>query len=282
MTTPVIVRAAAGRAVPVIVDSPHSGMQWPDDFAPSAPREAILTTWDAFVDELWGDAPDEGATLIAATFPRAYVDVNRAEDDIDPELLATPWPAPLRPTAYSARGMGLIRRNALPNVPMYAAPLSVAAVERRISNYYLPYRSAVIEHCARAQERFGGAWHLNCHSMKSRGNAMNVDAGAARPDLVVSDRHGSTAAPELTAWVAEWFRAQGLQVRINDPYQGGDLVRSFGAPAAGRHSIQLEINRALYMDEAAFAQGRRFGEVRALCRAFVRAFAARVTPRETP
>lgn len=95
------------------------------------PREAILTTWDAFVDELWGDAPDEGATLIAATFPRAYVDVNRAEDDIDPELLATPWPAPLRPTAYSARGMGLIRRNALPNVPMYAAPLSVAAVERR-------------------------------------------------------------------------------------------------------------------------------------------------------
>lgn len=277
MTSPVIVRAAATGAVPVIVDSPHSGMDWPADFAPSAPREAILTTWDAFVDELWGDAPDEGATLIAATFPRAYVDVNRAEDDIDPELLATPWPAPLRPTAYTARGMGLIRRNALPNVPMYDAPLSVSAVKRRIRDYYHPYRATLAEHCARAQAASGAAWHLNCHSMKSRGNAMNVDAGAARPDLVVSDRHGSTAAPELTAWVAEWFRAQGLQVRINDPYQGGDLVRSLGAPAMGRHSIQLEINRALYMDEAAFARGPRFGEVRALCRAFIRALGSHVT-----
>jgi N-formylglutamate deformylase len=277
MTSPVTVREATALPIPVVVDSPHSGMEWPADFVPAAPREAILTTWDAFVDELWGDAPDEGATLIAATFPRAYLDVNRAEDDIDPELLATPWPQPLRPTAYTARGMSLIRRNALPNVPMYDAPLSVEAVERRVRDFYRPYRTALAEQCTRLHAAFGAVWHINCHSMKSRGNAMNVDAGAARPDLVVSDRHGSTAAPELTAWVADWFRAQGLQVRINDPYQGGDLVRSFGAPSDGRHSIQLEINRALYMDEAGFAHGPRFGEVRALCRAFIRALGSHVT-----
>jgi len=213
---------------------------------------------------------------MCATFPRAYVDVNRAEDDIDPELLAEPWPAPLAPTDYSRRGMGLIRRNALPGVPMYDRLLTVAEVRGRIDNYYAVYRQTLAEQVATTRDRFGVVWHINCHSMKSRGNAMNVDNGAARPDFVVSDRHGTTADPAHTKWVADWLRARGFVVQVNDPYQGGDLVRTFGAPAVGRHSIQIEINRALYMNEAAFTRGPRFAEIRERCGDLVRDLAARV------
>lgn len=264
---------------PIVLDSPHSGMEWPADFSPAASREAILTTWDAFVDELWADAPAAGATLVRATFPRAYVDVNRASSDIDPELLDAPWPTPLHPTDYTKRGMGLIRRNALPDVPMYARRLSIAEVEHRIAAYYDPYRETLAEVLDAVHARFGAAWHINCHSMKSRGNAMNVDAGATRPDFVVSDRHGTTADAAWTAWVADWLRAHGHSVQVNVPYQGGDLVRSFGAPGQERHSIQIEINRALYLDEAGVVRGPGFDAVRALCGALVRDLAAAVENR---
>lgn len=275
-TSSVLVHEPRGPRVPIVVDSPHSGMVWPPDFAPTASRAAILTTWDAFVDELWSDAPTAGATLVAASFPRAYVDVNRAADDIDPELLAEPWPEPLTPTDYTRRGMGLIRRNALPNVPMYDRRLHVRDVQHRIDTYYRPYRAALGAHLDALHAAFGTVWHIDCHSMKSRGNAMNVDSGAVRPDLVVSDRHGTTADSAQTAWVAEWFRARGLTVQVNVPYQGGDLVRSTGAPSVDRHSVQIELNRALYMDEGAFERGPRFDEIRALCGDFVTALAARV------
>lgn len=279
---PYVLHDPVAPPVPVIVDSPHSGMSWPPDFLPSAPREAILTTWDAFVDELWSDAPRAGAALLAATFPRAYVDANRAADDIDPELLDGPWPTPLAPTPYSRRGMGLIRRQALPDIPMYARRLTVAEVQHRIAACYRPYREVLRERITALHDRFGVVWHLDCHSMKSRGNAMNVDAGAARPDFVISDRHGVSADPSHTAWVAEWFRRRGRSVQVNDPYQGGDLVACFGAPAAGRHSIQIEINRALYLDEAAVARSDRFDEVRNECAEFLMALAAHVTAGSGP
>jgi N-formylglutamate deformylase len=264
-----ILSAPTTTPVALLLDSPHSGMTPPADFVTTAPRAAILSTWDAFVDQLWADAPAAGATLLAATFPRAYVDVNRAADDIDPDLLAEPWPTPLEPTGYSRRGMGLIRRMALPGVPMYDRRLSVAEVEHRIATCYRPYREALRQQLDALHSRFDTVWHLNCHSMKSRGNAMNVDAGATRPDVVIGDRRGTTANPAHTAWVAEWFRARGHSVQINDPYQGGDIVARSGAPASGRHSIQIEINRALYMDETSVTRGDRFVQVQATCSAFL-------------
>ena len=275
---PYVLREPAAPA-PVVVDSPHSGMDWPPDFTPAAPRDAILTTWDAYVDELWSEAPSAGAALLAATFPRAYIDVNRAEDDIDAALLDAPWPGVLAPTGYSARGMGLIRRLALPHVPMYARPLSVEEVRRRIDRYYRPYRAALRERVTHARERFGAAWYLDCHSMKSRGNEMNVDAGDARPDVVISDRHGRSADASYTAWMADWFRARGFSVSINEPYQGGDLVACIGAPQDDVHAVQIEINRALYLDEAAVTRGPRFDRIRDECGAFLRAFVAHVAGR---
>lgn len=272
--TPVRIIEPIGAAVPVLVDSPHSGMEWPADFHTVAPPEAIRTTWDAYVDELWSGAPSAGATLVAATFPRAYIDANRASDDIDPDLLAEPWPEPLTPTAYSARGMGLIRRSALPGIPMYDRLLRVDEVRQRIERCHAPYRAVLEERLARLHARFGAVWHVNAHSMKSRGNAMNVDPNAARPDVVVSDRRGTTADPAHTQWTADWFAARGYSTRINDPYQGGDIVASTGAPSRGRHSLQVEFNRALYMDEARITRSARFATLQAHCTEFVRALAS--------
>lgn len=268
---PVVVIPSTGPAAPLVVDSPHSGMQWPADFSPVAPREAVLTSWDAFVDELWAGVPASGGTLIHATFPRAYIDANRSDDDIDPALLASPWPHALVPSDYSRRGMGLIRRLALPQVPMYAAPLTVDAVMARMSGYYRPYRAAVADALTRAVQQHGYVVHINAHSMKSRGNAMNVDAGAMRPDVVVSDRQGTTASPALTQWAAAWFRDAGLRTQVNDPYQGGHLVATFGAPSEKRHSLQVELNRALYMDEARFIHSDGFAALQATLAGFSRA-----------
>ena len=257
--------------IPLLVDSPHSGFEMPRDFGTAASPEQLRTTWDGFVDELWGDAPALGATLLAATFPRAYIDVNRSNHDIDETLLSEPWPTPLTPTDYTRRGMGLIRREALPGVPMYARALTVAEVQGRIEHYYRPYREALATQLDSLRGEHGTVFYLDAHSMKSRGNAMNVDAGALRPDIVVSDRHGRTADAQHTAFVADCFRAQGYSVQLNDPYQGGDLVRSFGAPTDGVHAIQVEVNRALYMDEAQFTRNEGFERLQAACSACVRA-----------
>ena len=266
----VLQRGPSGAPTAVLVDSPHSGFDMPLDFGTGASVGALRTTCDAFVDELWGDAPTHGATLIAATFPRAYIDVNRREDDIDETLLSERWPTPLTPTDYTRRGMGLIRREALPGVPMYARKLRVAEVEGRIAHYYRPYREAVAACLSKIREAQGIAFYLDAHSMKSRGNAMNVDNGALRPDVVVSDRHGSTADSTHTEFVAQCFRARGYTVQLNDPYQGGDLVRSFGAPSEGVHAIQIEVNRALYMHEAEFTRNEGFERLQAACGACVR------------
>jgi N-formylglutamate deformylase len=113
--------------------------------------------------------------------------------------------------------------------------------------------------------------------MKSRGNEMNVDAGEPRPDFVISDRHGQSADPRYTRWVADWFEARGYSVLVNEPYQGGDLVAHVGDPLDDVHGIQVEINRALYLDEATATRGPRFDRIRTLCGDFLRAFTAHVS-----
>jgi N-formylglutamate deformylase len=177
-----VVREPTAAPVGVVVDSPHSGMEWPPDFQPVAPREGILTTWDAFVDELWAGAPGAGATLLAARFPRAYLDVNRAADDIDPELVDGVWPGPLRVSDYTRRGMGLVRRLALPGVPMYAGRSRWRRYRRRLDACYRRTAPRSVRHSSTArQARHGGVWHVNAHSMKSTGERHERGRGRATP-----------------------------------------------------------------------------------------------------
>jgi N-formylglutamate deformylase len=248
--------------IPLVVDSPHSWRHYPEDFHPVARKEDLLTSWDAYVEELFGATPLLGGVLLAARFPRFYIDVNRRRDDIDPDLLSEPWPEPVAPTDKSAVGMGLLRRLALPDTPVYGRPLRPDELRRRIEQCYDPYVAALEDLVDLTAGRFGHVLHLDCHSMKSRGNAMNTDAGRTRPDIVVSDQDGRTADGALTRHIAGLIADFGYHVAINDPYKGGDLVARTGRPAANRHSVQIEINRALYMDEASFQKSSHFDKVR--------------------
>jgi len=244
----------------LVFDSPHSGRFYPDDFRSNATRVELRRGEDAYVDELLAGTPTLGVVLLAANYPRCYIDVNRAVTDIDAAMLAEPWPEPLHPTEKSARGLGLIRRYVVPGVEAQAGPLTVAEVRQRIDSVYAPYHEALdalIHEVLVARDR---VLHVNWHSMKSVGNAMTPDGeGAKRPDFVVSDGRGRTAAPAVTAAVVDALRGMGFQVSVNDPYTGGTIVKRLGAPDRGVHSVQIEINRALYLDEKAVEKREGFG-----------------------
>lgn len=252
-----------GRSLPLVLDSPHSSTYVPPDMDTIASRQSLLTSWDAYVDEIWRPATRVGGTLLTAQFHRAYVDANRDSLDIDQDMLSGPWPIALRPSKLTERGMGLVRRYALPGEPMYHRKLHVDEVRKRIALYHEPYHDALRVLLDTAADQFGAVWHINCHSMKSTGNAMNVDKGSTRPDIVVSDNDGSTADPGFTWFVADCWRSMGYTVSINAPYKGGEIVKRYGRPQANRHSIQIEINRRLYMNEATFVQTAGFDALKA-------------------
>jgi N-formylglutamate deformylase len=235
--------------VPLVFDSPHSGTEYPEDFRPACALDVLRMAEDTWVDELYAMAPAHGATLIGALFPRSYLDCNRDAADIDQALLEAPWPGPLRPGEKTRLGMGLVRRLARPGLPVYDRKLTIAEMQARISRYYEPYHAELQQTLDRLHGKFGAVWHVNCHSMPEKGNEMSSDPGAVRADFVLGDRDGTTCAPEFTDFVARVLKGRGYLVKINDPYKGVELVRRHGRPAEHRHSLQIEVNRRLYMDE---------------------------------
>lgn len=234
----------------LVYDSPHSGRFYPPDFASNASRLELRRGEDAYVDELLSGAPLLGATLLVANYPRCYIDLNRDESDIDVSLLAEPWPAPIIPTDKTIRGLGLIRRYVTPGVEAQARPLTVRELRARIESVYRPYHDALSRLVEETLAAHGVVWHVNWHSMKSVGNAMTPDGpGARRPDFVVSDVSGKSASKDVTDLVVRTVRSMGYTAAVNDPYRGGTIVQRIGSPERGIHSIQVEINRALYLDE---------------------------------
>jgi N-formylglutamate amidohydrolase len=246
----------AGR-LPVVVDSPHSGSVYPADFDFSAPLPVMRRAEDAFVDELFETAPEHGASLLAALFPRSYVDPNRHEHDVDPKLLLEPWPEPIVASDHGRRGLGVVRRLVRSTVPVYDRRLSVAEVQSRLDRYHRPYHRELQAMIDAAHAAFGAVWHLNCHSMKSTAR------GHVRADFVLGDRHGTTCDGEFTELVAATLRGLGYSVGLNHPFKGAELVARHGAPADGRHSLQIEINRGLYMDEERIEKGAGFAALKA-------------------
>jgi N-formylglutamate deformylase len=260
----------AGAVVPVVFDSPHSGTLAPADFTPAPSLRRLFGTADAYVDELFGAAPDHGAVLIAATFPRCYVDANRSLEQLDPDMIEGAWPGPTVSDAKIRRGVGLIWAR-LPNGdPFYEAPLPQSEVKRRIERYWRPYHDAVESALDTTHTRFGAVWHVNCHSMRSHGTRRDEDgARQARPDMVLGDRDGTTCDPAFVALVREVLAGFGYDVTINRPYKGQELVRRYADPASGRHSLQIEINRALYMDERTGERSANFGTLRSQLSALI-------------
>lgn len=250
MTPPFVLHEPPSSRAPLVLDSPHSGEHYPDDFDHAPPRDVVRLAEDTHVARLFRSAVALGATLLEATFPRAYLDVNRSLTDIDPDLLAEPWPDPLAPSRKTAQGIGLVWRVARDGSPMYRRRLTADELRHRIDRYYAPYHQALGALLDARHAEFGAVWHLDCHSMPTRGDANADDPGRERADFVLGDRDGSTCAPALTAFVAATVADLGYSVAVNDPYKGVEIVRRHGRPAERRQSLQIEIKRSLYMDEA--------------------------------
>jgi N-formylglutamate deformylase len=267
--------------VPLLLyDSPHSGRRYPVDFETPLERVVLRRAEDAYMDELLAGTTKHGAVVLDAICPRCIIDVNRAESDIDVTLLREPWPGEVSPTDKSARGLGLVRRYVTPGVEINSRPLEVSELRDRINNSYRPYHEALDELVEEIKCERGFVWHINWHSMKSVGNAMTPDgAGAKRPDFVVSNRDGQSASSELTEWIVGALRSFGYTVSLNDPYKGGTIVERIGSPSDNIHSLQIEINRALYLDEERVETHKGFAELANNIETFTAGLAALVETR---
>jgi N-formylglutamate deformylase len=248
--------------VPALFDSPHSGSTYPDDFNAAVDFMKLRRMEDAFVDELYSAAPNFGALLIAARFPRGYIDANRAVDDIDPAEIDG-WQGDAVPTEKSRVGKGLIWTRLHGVEPLYDRRLTGAEVAHRIGTYWRPYHAAVADAMDALHARFGCVYHIDCHSMRAQGNAFDPDGETARPDFVVSNHDGKSCSGEFIDLVVAHLRGGGHNVLVNDPYKGAELTRRYADPANGRHSLQIEINRALYMDEMAIEKNAGYDALHA-------------------
>ena len=238
----------------LVLDSPHSGVIYPPDFLYTCETSILRKAEDTHVEKLYDFAPGLGAHWIEAQFPRSYLDANRNTTELDVSLLDGPWPDPVAtdPVVLSKvrLGKGLIWRTTDDGLPIYERSLSVEEVKHRIENCWKPYHAAVADAIDAAHAAHGFSLHVNCHSMPAIASSHATNfPGEKHADFVVGDRDGSTASPALSQRIGAHLTALGYRVAYNHPYKGVELVRRHSDPAAQRHSIQLEINRKLYMNE---------------------------------
>jgi N-formylglutamate deformylase len=241
-------------STPLVLDSPHSGVDYPEDFRSVLPLDVLRRAEDTHVEKLYDFAHSLGVAWIEALFPRSYLDANRDLTELDVDLLEDGWTGPLSADAAVASkvrlGKGLIWRCTDEGLDLYDRKLTAAEVRGRIERCWQPYHAAVAQAITDAHARHGYSIHLNCHSMPAVAASHATEfPGLVHADFVIGDRDGSTADPALSRRICEVLRGFGYDVAYNHPYKGVELVRRYGDPPAQRHSIQVEINRKLYMDE---------------------------------
>jgi N-formylglutamate amidohydrolase len=243
---------------PVVFCSPHSGRIYPKAFLEASRLDpmTLRKSEDCFVDELFEPVVGLGAPLIAARFPRAYLDVNREPYELDPELFEGRLPA--FANTQSARvvgGLGTIARVVADTEEIYRERLSIGAAFERIERLYAPFHGALAELLEATRRRFGIAVLIDCHSMPSA--SIGYPSGG-RPHFVLGDRFGASCDAKLTRFTREILQRSGFEVQVNRPYAGGFITEHYGSPGQGVHALQVEINRALYLDEASFTKNRGF------------------------
>jgi N-formylglutamate amidohydrolase len=239
--------------VPLVFASPHSGRDYPADFVAASrlDPQALRRSEDSFVDELFACAPRLGAPLLAARFPRAYCDPNREPYELDPSMFSGQLPhyANTRSPRVAA-GLGTIARVVASGAEIYRARLPVDEIERRINLFYRPYHRRLAAMVEQTRARFGWSLLVDCHSMPTGGGPLEREAATgANADVVLGDCYGASCAPQITQAAEDAFRQRGYRVVRNAPYAGGFTTRHYGQPRRGSHALQIEINRALYMDE---------------------------------
>ena len=254
------IRRPSGPTVPLVFSSPHSGRDYTAAFLAATRLDslALRRSEDCYIEEIFGAVPDHGATLIAATFPRAWCDVNREAWELDPAMFADPLP-PWVNTASTrvSAGLGTLARIVSSGEAIYRGLLRFEDAKCRVTTCWQPYQDALASAVDAARDRFGACLLVDCHSMPAHACADRRPV----PDIVLGDSHGASCAPAVLRAVDGFLARRGYAIRRNDPYAGGYITRHYGRPAANVHALQVEIARGLYMDEANLARRPGFTRI---------------------
>ena len=237
------------RILPLVLASPHSGTEYPANFLAVSRLDPVTLrrSEDSFVDELFAAGPRLGAPLLSARFPRAYVDVNREAYELDPDMFVDALPTFVNAGSPRVRmGLGTIARIVASGEEIYAKKLCFAEAQRRIEQLYRPYHRALRGLVEETAVLFGGYLLIDCHSMPSGGDSARERSGA---DIVLGDCHGVSCGPQFVDAARRFLVERGFAVAINAPYAGGFTTGHYGRPSVQRHALQIEVNRALYMNE---------------------------------
>jgi len=246
---PLDLRRPAAQLVPLVVASPHSGSDYPADFVAASRLDPLTLrrSEDAFVDEIFAAAPRLGAPMLAARFPRAYLDVNREAWELDPAMFADSLPDYVNARSPRVRmGLGTIARIVASGEEIYGGKLCFAEAQERVESLYHPYHAALSRLVEDTAADFGFCLVVDCHSMPS---GAHGNAGREAADIVLGDCHGAACAPQIVDSAQRYLTRCGFVVALNAPYAGGFTTGHYGRPRHGRHALQIEINRAIYMDE---------------------------------
>lgn len=258
---PFVVRTPPLQTGPFVFCSPHSGSIYPDSFIAQSRLTplSLRKSEDCFVDELFAPVAAVGAPLLAARFPRAFLDVNREPYELDPELFDGPLPDFANTQSVRvAGGLGTIARIVADGEEIYRRRLPLNSGLARIEQLYIPFHAALFDLIEQTRRRFGYAILIDCHSMPS---ASMAPAGGPRPDIVLGDRFGASADCRITRFLKEALTGLGYEVHMNRPYAGGYITEHYGRPAREMHAVQIEINRGLYLDEHTLQPTTGFDEL---------------------
>jgi len=263
---PFLIERPKRQTIPFVFASGHSGSTYPDEFVQASRLDPITLrkSEDAFVNELFAAAMANGAPLLRATFPRAWCDPNREAWELDPRMFEDRLPAFVN--TKSARvfaGLGTVACVVANGEEIYNRKLTFDEVAKRIEDAYEPYHAALRGLIDETCKLFGHCIVIDCHSMPSVGGPMDNDPGNQRVDMVLGNNHGATCHTRLMHYVEAVLADAGYQVRINNPYSGGFTTRHYGQPRRGIQTLQIEVNRALYMDEQAIERSAGFAQLQA-------------------
>lgn len=261
LVPPYHVAAPPTQVAPFVLCSPHSGTIYPAGFLEVSrlSPHSLRKSEDCLVDELFMPVAAEGAPLIAARFPRAYLDVNREPYEFDPELFIEPLPDFANTQSVRvAGGLGTIARIVADGEEIYRSKLPLAWGMARVEQLYIPFHAALAELIETTRQRFGYAILIDCHSMPS---ASMAPAGGPRPDIVLGDRFGASADCKITRFLKDLLVGLGYEVQMNRPYAGGYITEHYGRPARDVHAVQIEINRGLYLNELTLRPTAAFAEL---------------------
>ncbi|HRW15486.1 MAG: N-formylglutamate amidohydrolase [Rhodobacteraceae bacterium] len=255
-------RMPVERSSCAVFNSPHSGRDYPAAFLESSRLDPlqIRSSEDAFVDELFARAPECGAPLLAARVPRAFLDLNRGPEDLDPALIDGAARRAVNPRIVA--GLGVIPRVVAEGRPIIEGKLTLAEAEQRIAAHWHPYHAELATLVDGARARFGSAILFDCHSMPHDALATAPVVWGRRPDVILGDRFGAACDRWLIDAATEIFTAAGFVVARNAPFAGGYITQAYGRPRMGVHALQIEIDRALYMDEARVERLPCFEQIR--------------------